>query len=77
LIFVLGRRDMSIAVRGQLIEVDMSPRETRYRLLEGPGILISHFGETLRLMPGRPLLVPRTIEGPPPSRRGAAWQPER
>ena len=49
-----------IAVRGQLIEVDMSPGETRYTLLEGVGIPISHFERTLRLEPG----VAVTVDGP-------------
>jgi alpha,alpha-trehalose phosphorylase len=41
-----------VAVRSQLIEVDMRPGETRYTLLEGPGIPIAHFDEPLRLRPG-------------------------
>ena len=44
-----------VQVRGQLIEVDMTAAETTYRLLDGTGILIAHFGEQLRLLPGRPV----------------------
>jgi trehalose/maltose hydrolase-like predicted phosphorylase len=44
-----------VEVRGQLIEVDMTPGETNYSLVEGPGILIEHFGESLRLRPGAPI----------------------
>jgi alpha,alpha-trehalose phosphorylase len=44
-----------IAVRGQLIEVDMTPAETRYTLLEGPGLPLAHCGETVRLTPGAPV----------------------
>jgi alpha,alpha-trehalose phosphorylase len=43
-----------IQVRGQVIEVDMTPEQTTYRLLEGRGIPIAHFGELLRLVPGEP-----------------------
>jgi alpha,alpha-trehalose phosphorylase len=41
-----------VAVRGQLVEVEMTHAETRYRLLEGRGIMIGHFDEDLRLIPG-------------------------
>jgi alpha,alpha-trehalose phosphorylase len=50
-----------VEVRGQLIEVDMTPGETAYRLVEGRGLLIEHRGETLRLTPGEP--VSRGEEG--------------
>jgi alpha,alpha-trehalose phosphorylase len=40
-----------IGVRGQLIEVDMTPEATTYRLLEGRGLLVEHYGEPLRLAP--------------------------
>jgi alpha,alpha-trehalose phosphorylase len=42
-----------VQIRGQLIEVDMTHEDTTYRLLEGPGILIQHDGEQLRLAPGQ------------------------
>ena len=42
-----------VQVRGQLIEVDMTHAGTTYRLLEGHGLLIRHFGEQLRLVPAR------------------------
>jgi alpha,alpha-trehalose phosphorylase len=41
-----------VQVRGQTIEVDMTPGETTYRLLDGSGLLLQHFGELLRLVPG-------------------------
>jgi alpha,alpha-trehalose phosphorylase len=44
-----------VQVRGQLVEVDMTHEATTYRLLEGRGILIEHFGESLRLAPGEPV----------------------
>jgi alpha,alpha-trehalose phosphorylase len=44
-----------VQIRGQLIEVDMTPGETRYRLVDGNGLLIEHFGEQLRLAPGEPI----------------------
>jgi alpha,alpha-trehalose phosphorylase len=47
-----------VRVRGQLVEVDMTPEATTYRLLEGRGILIEHFGEPLRLGPGEPVRRP-------------------
>ena len=41
-----------VQVRGQVVEVDMTHEATTYRLLEGRGILVAHFGEPLRLSPG-------------------------
>jgi alpha,alpha-trehalose phosphorylase len=49
-----------IRVREQLIEVDMTPGSTRYRLLEGRGIPIEHAGERLRLVPGVTIARPVT-----------------
>ena len=40
-----------VQIRGQLVEVDMTHDGTEYRLLEGPGLLIEHFGEKVRLAP--------------------------
>jgi alpha,alpha-trehalose phosphorylase len=40
-----------VQVRGQLVEVDMTHDGTEYRLLQGPGLLIEHFGEKVRLEP--------------------------
>jgi alpha,alpha-trehalose phosphorylase len=51
-----------VHVREQLIEVDMTPDATRYRLLEGRGMLIHHFGEPLRLQPNAPVERPRERE---------------
>ena len=47
-----------IEVRGQRIEVDMKHAATTYRLLEGAGLMIEHFGEPVRLRPGVPVLMP-------------------
>jgi alpha,alpha-trehalose phosphorylase len=41
-----------VTVRGQLVEVDMTHDGTTYRLVEGPGLVVRHFGEELRLRPG-------------------------
>ncbi|MET0816842.1 MAG: glycosyl hydrolase family 65 protein, partial [Solirubrobacteraceae bacterium] len=49
-----------IAVRGQRVEVDMTPGATTYTLLEGGGLLLEHDGAELRLLPGTP--VTRTDE---------------
>ena len=49
------RMRFRVEVRGQLIEVDMRPGETTYRLVEGRGLLIEHRGEQLRLKPGEPV----------------------
>jgi alpha,alpha-trehalose phosphorylase len=54
-----------IQVRGQLIEVELTPAETTYRLLEGSGLPIRHFDETLRLTPGSPARRPATDRGRP------------
>ena len=47
-----------VQVRGQLVEVDMTHEATTYRLLEGSGLLIGHFGEALRLNQGEPVRRP-------------------
>jgi alpha,alpha-trehalose phosphorylase len=47
-----------VQVRGQLIEVDMTHEETTYRLIEGSGIPIEHFGELVRIAPGEPVSRP-------------------
>ena len=49
------RMRFRVEVRSQLIEVDMWPGETTYRLVEGRGLLIKHRGEQLRLKPGEPV----------------------
>ena len=49
-----SRMRFRVQVRGQLIEVDMTPGETSYRLIEGRGLLVHHAGEELRLTPGEP-----------------------
>jgi alpha,alpha-trehalose phosphorylase len=58
-----------IEVRGQLIEVDMTADATVYRLLEGRGLPIEHFGEPLRLAPGVPVVRPATTALPGPEAR--------
>jgi hypothetical protein len=45
-------------VRGQVVEVDMTPTATTYRLLEGRGLMVGHCGEDLRLAPGEPVRRP-------------------
>jgi alpha,alpha-trehalose phosphorylase len=59
-------------VRGQLIEVDMTPHETTYRLIEGCGLLIHHCDEVVRLAPGAPVRRPVTVEPDCGGRRRAA-----
>jgi alpha,alpha-trehalose phosphorylase len=49
------RLRFSVAVRGQRVEVDMTPGATAYRLLEGPGLLLEHHGEELRLTRDAPV----------------------
>jgi hypothetical protein len=33
----------------------MTHAETTYRLIDGPGLLLQHFDETVRLAPGEPV----------------------
>ena len=44
-----------VQVRGQLIEVDLTTTATTYRLIDGTGIVIEHFGEQTRLRRGAPV----------------------
>ena len=55
-----------VQVRGQVVEVDMAPDATTYRLLEGRGLLICHFGEELRLLPGQPVRRSSDLVAPLP-----------
>ena len=50
------RLRFSVEVRGQRLEVDMTPGCTTYSLLEGPGLLVEHSGELLRVGPGTPVV---------------------
>jgi alpha,alpha-trehalose phosphorylase len=43
-----------VQVRGQVVEVDMTPEQTSYTLVEGRGLPLKHFGEQLRVLPGEP-----------------------
>jgi alpha,alpha-trehalose phosphorylase len=43
-----------VTVRGQVVEVDMEPGATTYRLVAGHGIQLRHFGELLRVTAARP-----------------------
>jgi alpha,alpha-trehalose phosphorylase len=43
------RLRFTVTLRGQRLEVDMTPGGTTYTLLEGDGLTISHFGEPLRV----------------------------
>jgi alpha,alpha-trehalose phosphorylase len=45
-----------VQVRGQVVEVDMRRATTTYRLLEGRGVPVEHFGEPLHLAPGVPVV---------------------
>ena len=47
-----------VQARGQLVEVDMTHEATTYRLLEGRGILVRHFGDVVRLTPSTPVRRP-------------------
>jgi alpha,alpha-trehalose phosphorylase len=47
-----------VQVRGQLVEVDMRPDATTYRLLQGHGLLIAHGDELVRLRVGEPVRRP-------------------
>ena len=47
-----------VEVRGQVIELDMTHAATTYRLVEGRGILLQHFGDELRLRPDVPVVRP-------------------
>ena len=51
---------------GQLIEVDMTAHATVYRLLEGRGLPVEHFGEPLRLGPDVPVVRAATTALPGP-----------
>jgi hypothetical protein len=53
-----SRLRFRVQVREQLVEVDITHSATIYRLLEGQSLQIEHFGEQLRLTPGRPLFIP-------------------
>ncbi|MDX6707508.1 MAG: alpha,alpha-trehalose phosphorylase, partial [Solirubrobacteraceae bacterium] len=44
-----------VQVRGQVVEVDMTPAGTTYRLIEGHGLLIHHTDELVRLVPDTPV----------------------
>jgi alpha,alpha-trehalose phosphorylase len=44
-----------LQVRGQLLEVDMTPGATTVTLLEGGGLMVEMYGDEQRLRPGAPL----------------------
>ena len=46
------RLRFQVQLQGQRLEVDMTPGDTNYTLLEGDGLTISHFGQTLHVSPG-------------------------
>ena len=46
-----------VQVRGQVVEVDMTHAGTTYKLIEGRGLPIKHFGEQLRVLPGVPVSI--------------------
>jgi alpha,alpha-trehalose phosphorylase len=45
------RLRFAVQFHGQKLEVEMTPGGTVYTLLEGDGLTISHFGETVRVLP--------------------------
>jgi alpha,alpha-trehalose phosphorylase len=47
-----------VTVRGQVVEVEMTATATTYRLLEGTGLMVGHFDEQLRVLPGAPVRRP-------------------
>jgi alpha,alpha-trehalose phosphorylase len=47
-----------IEVRGQLLEVELAHGVTTYRLLEGTGLMLEHFGVPVRVRPGAPISLP-------------------
>ena len=49
-------------IRGQRVEVDTTPRGTTYTPLDGPGLLVEHRGELLRVAPGAPVAMPDVAE---------------
>jgi alpha,alpha-trehalose phosphorylase len=53
-----------VQVRGQLVEVEMTHEATTYRLVEGRGLMVHHFDEPLRLVPGAPVSRARPSELP-------------
>jgi trehalose/maltose hydrolase-like predicted phosphorylase len=59
-----SRLRFRVQVREQLVEVDITPAATTYRLLEGHSLQIEHFGEQLRLTPGEPLTLPAPASRP-------------
>jgi alpha,alpha-trehalose phosphorylase len=64
-----------VQVRGQLIEVDMTPDETSYRLVEGRGLIVHHAGEELRLTPGEPVRRSETPVSIPLPSAGSPTEP--
>jgi alpha,alpha-trehalose phosphorylase len=52
-----------VQVRGQVVEVDMAPDETTYRLVEGEGLVIEHCDELVCLRPGAPVACSRSADG--------------
>ena len=44
-----------VQIRGQLVEIDLRPDETTYRLLDGTGLLVGHDNDLVRLQPGVPV----------------------
>ena len=56
------RLRFAVEVRGQRLEVDMTPGLTTYTLLDGPGLLVEHRGELLRVAPGAPVVMPDETE---------------
>jgi hypothetical protein len=47
-----------------VLEVDMTPDATTYRLIEGHGLLVQHWDEVVRLTPDTPVRRPVEVERP-------------
>jgi alpha,alpha-trehalose phosphorylase len=81
----LSRMSFRINLRCSLIEVEITPQEAAYTLLEGPALEIAHFSEELLLEAGRTLrrsipplcpgTAPRQPEGRAPAHRSPVHGP--
>ena len=51
----LERLRFTLTVRGQMLEVDIGRNSTTYTLQEGAGFVITHEGQDIELVPGKPV----------------------
>ncbi|WP_346728755.1 glycoside hydrolase family 65 protein [Leucobacter manosquensis] len=54
----LSRLSFAVRLHGSVIELDITPDATTYRLREGPPLRIRHFGDEAHLEPGRDVRLP-------------------